>query len=139
MIRGPKRKNSATLLLVPANCVRASKLRLGGNLRAAGDSCWGRQCAFGRKSVSSLVFAFGPAKRVWAAKRVWPVKRVSPAEFEQCSTSKTTSHHGQQTHLPPGPANRRPASKRVHQTPLATVGGCQRENKQALTALRRRR
>ena len=75
------------MVLVPANCVRASKLRLGGNLRPAGDSRWGRKCASGRKPAFGLLSAFGPAKRVW------PAKRVSPAEFEQCFTSKrlTTS------------------------------------------------
>ena len=127
----PKGKNSATLVLVPANCVRASKLRF---------AHVGRKFAFGRQ------FAFWPAIRVLPENRVrpavcvWPgrvspAKRVSPADLEQCFISKPTSH--QQTHL--SPANRRPTSRGVPQTPLATAGGCQRENKQALTALRRRR
>ena len=133
----PQKKKLGHFVLVPANCVRASKLRLGGNSRPAGDTRWGRQCAFGRPSVFGLMFAFGPAKRVWPwpANRVSPAKRVSPAEFGHIFTSKSSSH--QQAHLPP--ANRRPTSKRVPQTPLAAVGGCQRENKQALTAIRRRR
>ena len=122
---------TVTLYLVPANCVRASKLRLGGNPRPAGDSRWGRQCASGRPSAFGLLLVFGPAKRVWPAKLARFTSRIRTMLHQQ-----TTSH--QQIHSTP--ANRRPASRRVPRTPLATAGRCQRENKQApLTALRQRR
>ena len=127
--RPQKEKNSVTLVLVPANCVRASKLRLGGNPRPAGDSRWGRRCASGRQPVFGLLFGVWPGKTRLASKARF-TSRIRTIIHQQ-----TTSH--QQIHSPP--ANRRPASKRVPRMPLATVGRCQRENKQALTALRRRR
>ena len=76
-----------------------------------------------------------PAIRVRPTVCGWPGKTRLASRIRTMFHQQMTSHR--QTHLPP--ANRRPASKRVPQTPLATVGGCQRENKQALAALRRRR
>ena len=95
MFRGPKknkRKNSVTLFLVPGNCVRASKLRLGGNPRPAGDSRWGRRCASGRQSVFGLLLAFG----------LWPGKTrlASKARF----TSKIRTMLHQQGDFPPANA-----------------------------------
>ena len=121
-------------------------------LRSGQQISFGRQFSSGRKFALGLDTCVRPVILVRPDVCVWPGKarlgskarlaskaplrvRVSPAEFEKCFTCNTTSH--QQTHFPP--ANRRPASKRVPQTPLATAGGCQRENKQDLTALRRRR
>ena len=107
----------------------------------------GQQIAFGRQPAPGRRFALGPAMRVRPAIRVRPTVGVWPGKTRLASKARftsrirtmlhqqTTSHR--QIHLPP--ANRRPASKRVPRTALATVGRCQRENKQALTALRRRR
>ena len=90
MIRGPKRKNSATLVLVPAK-------------RSGKQNSFGRQFASGRKFALGLETCVRPVIRVRPDVCVWPGKarlgskarlaskaplrvRVSPAEFEKFFT-----------------------------------------------------
>ena len=103
------------MFLVPANCVRASKLRFGGNPRPAGDSRWGRRCASGRQSVSGLLLAFGPAKRVWPGKT--RLASCSKARF----TSKIRTLLHQQGDSPPANtlATSKPTSRKQARSPNA--------------------
>ena len=127
---------------------RPKKKKLGHFVFSTSKLRSGQQIAFGRQSAPGRRFALGPAKRVRPAIRVRPTASVWPGKARLASKARFTSRirtmlH-QQGDSPPANAltTSKPTSQQLTRSPnapIATAGECQRENKQALTALRRRR